>query len=254
MLSMASNANKRILVADDNLAVRIMLEDILSEAGYDIVTAEDGQKAFDALKDGKFDLVILDLLMPQKSGFEILEWLREQKKQPMVLVHTGIFRSPEEIERLRKLGAKGYIYKSAPVEEILYRVNRALYPITQDTRKYPRVPVNLNIEYRINSKWHQAFTSTIGSGGMFIRTINPPESGTPIAIKFRLPETGKVVEAMAKVVWRNEYNPESKKSTLPGMGVKFEEINENVRTEIAQFVEERLEKDHIWSHAPTKAP
>ncbi len=243
---MASHGNKRILVADDNLAVRIMLEDILSEAGYDIVTAEDGRKAFDALQNEKFDLVILDLLMPQKSGFEILEWLQQQKKTPLVLVLTGIFRSPKEIERLRNLGAKGYIYKSAPVEEILYRVNRVMYPVNQDTRKYPRVPVNLNIEYRINSKWHQAFTSTIGGGGMFIRTINPPDSGTPIAVKFRLPETGKTVEAMAKVVWSNEYNPESKKSTLPGMGVKFEDINENARVEIAGFVEEKLEKDYIW--------
>lgn len=223
-----------------------MLEDILSEAGYEIVTAEDGQKAFDALQSEKFDLVVLDLLMPQKSGFEILEWLREQSNRPLVLVLTGIFRSPREIERLRNLGAKGYIYKSAPVEEILYRVNRVMYPVSRDTRKHPRVPVNLNIEYRLNSKWRQAFTSTIGGGGMFIRTINPPESGTPIAIKFRLPETGKTVEAMGKVVWSNEYNPESRKSTLPGMGVKFEDINENARAEITQFVEEKLEKDYIW--------
>ena len=65
--------NKRILVADDNEAVRIMLEDILNEAGYKVSTSQDGLETIEALQKGVFDVVILDLLMPHKSGFEILE-------------------------------------------------------------------------------------------------------------------------------------------------------------------------------------
>jgi len=238
--------NRRILVADDNLAVRIMLEDILSEAGYDIVCAEDGEQAFRRLDGEKFDLVILDLLMPQKSGFEILEWLKDRGSKPMVLVLTGIFRNPKEIDRLKQLGAKGYIYKSAPVEEILYRVNRSLFPLQHDTRKYPRVPVNIGIEFRINSKWQQAYTSTLSGGGLFIRTINPPKTGTPINVKFRLPEAENLVEAGGMVVWSNEYNPDSRKTSLPGMGVRFDEIGESEKKEIGVYIRKKLEKDFTW--------
>jgi len=243
---MYSEKSKRILIADDNLAVRIMLEDILSEAGYEIFTAEDGQKTTDALEKENFDLVILDLLMPHKSGFEILEWIKDQPKKPLVLVLTGIFRSQNEIERLKKLGAKGYIYKSAPVEEILYRVNGVLFPIQNDTRKYPRVPVNIGVEFQINSKWHQAYTSTLGAGGLFIRTINPPETGTPIAVKFRLPDLGKTVEVDGMVVWSNDYKPDSKKTSLPGMGVRFDKIEKEDHREINRYIKEKLDKDFTW--------
>ena len=243
---MLNQKPKRILVADDNLAVRIMLEDVLGEAGYEIFTAEDGQKTFDALQKEKFDLVILDLLMPHKSGFEILEWVREQPSKPLVLVLTGIFRSQNEIERLKNLGAKGYIYKSAPVEEIHYRVNGVLVPIQNDPRKHPRVPVNIGVEFKINSKWHQTYTSTLGGGGIFIRTINPPKEGTYIAIKFRLPEIGKTVEVEGVVVWSNEYNPEGKKTSLPGMGVRFDKITREDHQEINRYVKEKLDKDFTW--------
>ena len=244
--SLTDTINKRILVADDNEAIRIMLEDILSEAGYPVTTTQDGQETYNALVSDRFDLVILDLLMPQKSGFEILEWLKEQKKSPMVLVLTGIFKSPREIERLKKLGAKGYIYKSAPVEEILFRVNRVLFPVQDDTRKFPRVPVNITVEYRIDSRWHQAYSSTLGSNGLFIRTVNPPEKGSQIVVKFAIPERGYSVQVSGTVVWSNEYEAGGKKTALPGMGVKFEGIVDDDRQEIESFIQEQLSKEMIW--------
>lgn len=238
--------NKRILVADDNEAVRIMLEDILNEAGYKVSTSQDGQETFEALQRDAFDVVILDLLMPHKSGFEILEWLKGQKSRPTVIVLTGIFRSPKEIERLRLLGAKGYIYKSAPVEEILFRVNRVLFPQGSDTRKYPRVPVNISVEYRLNSRWHQAYSSTLSGNGLFIRTINPPEQGSPIYVKFVLPEAGKMVHAEGTVVWSNEYDVASRKTSFPGMGIEFQKINDSDRKEIMDYIRGQLEKEHVW--------
>ena len=238
--------NRRILVADDNEAVRIMLEDILSEAGYRVTTALDGRETLDLLQKDKFDLVVLDLLMPHKSGFEVLEWLKQKSTRPTVLVLTGIFRSPKEIDRLRKLGAKGYIYKSAPVEEILFRVNRVLFPTMRDTRKYPRVPVNISVEYKLNSTWLQAYSSTLSGDGLFIRTVNPAEEGVPIIVKFTLPEAGRQVMAEGTVVWSNEYHVSSRKTSFPGMGVKFNEISDPDRRHIMNYIHDQLSKEHIW--------
>jgi len=237
---------KRILVADDNEAVRVMLEDILSEAGYKVETAVDGLETFNMLRKEEFDLVILDLLMPQKSGFEILEWLSWQDSHPMVLVLTGIFKSPKEIDRLKQLGAKGYIYKSAPVEEILFRVNRVLFPLEKDTRKYARVAVNIPVEYRLNAYWHQAYSSTLSENGLFIRTINPMERGTSIWVKFTLPELDRVVQAAGIVVWSNEYDSIGRKTSLPGMGIIFNEIEEGDRRALMEFIEDQLNKELMW--------
>lgn len=242
----SASIRKRILVADDNEAIRIMLDDILQEAGYEVVTAIDGQETQDFLRKQKFDLVILDLLMPKISGFEILEWLQPQSKKPPVMVLTGIFRSKKEIERLKQLGAKGYIYKSAPVEEILYRVNKVLFPVERDTRKHPRIPVNISVEYKLDSRWLQAYSSTLGGNGMFIRTVNPPQKGVPITVKFTIPEIEKQVQVEGLVAWSNEYDMHSKKTSFPGMGVEFKNLDETIRSELLKYIEDQIAKDHIW--------
>ena len=236
-----------ILVADDNLAVRIMLEDILTEAGYAVTTTQDGQDTMTCLDDTSFDLVILDLLMPKLSGFEIMERLRDRKTMPPILVLTGIFKSATEIERVRRLGAKGYIYKSAPVEEILFRVNRALFsPKASDSRGAPRIPVSLPVEFCVEGKWLSAYTGTLSTKGLFIRTVDPLPAGTSLSLKFSVINSTLPLEIEAQVVWCNEYNPHEKKTSLPGMGVVFASVEREHLEALEVFIADRMEKDLTW--------
>ena len=127
---MAENSPKRILVADDTRFFCAVLEDLLTSEGYEVVLAYDGLEALQKTKDEMpgLDLLILDLLMPKMTGFDVL---REVRKEPdgaelAVLAITGVFKQSSEIEMLKKLGALGYISKSSPPEEILRRVKHAL--------------------------------------------------------------------------------------------------------------------------------
>lgn len=237
----------KILVTDDNLAIRIMLEDILSEAGYSVKIASDGEEAIEILGKNDFDLLILDLLMPKKSGFEVLDYLSAEKgRKPLVLVLTGIFKSQKEIDRLRKLGAKGYIYKSAPIEEILYRVNMVLFPTEKNTRNSPRIPISIAVDYKHDGEWFTTYTATLSSGGMFLRTVNIFKEGTELFMKFVLPEVNRTISTEGKVIWSNEYSPESRKRSLPGMGVIFKNLPDATQGTLDSFITKKISSDLMW--------
>ncbi|MFO8058673.1 MAG: response regulator [bacterium] len=245
-----SNVRKRILVADDTLPMRIMLQDVLSEAGFDVVTASDGEEAWSTICDDAegFDLYIIDLLMPKVTGFEILERL-EPYKDPVnkkVLVVTGIFKSQKEINRLKELGALGYITKTALVDEILFRVNQVFYYGHENTRKYPRLLKSLPVDYQAGENTVSSYTSNLSLGGAFIRTINPMPEGEEIDLSFRIPDINLSVEATARVAWTNEYETYRKKSCLPGMGVEFVNIDSEILDSMDYFIQDQLEKEPVW--------
>jgi uncharacterized protein (TIGR02266 family) len=247
---MAALGKKRILVADDTPPMRIMLEDVLNEAGYEVATASDGEEAWNKIIGEKqgWDLVVLDLLMPKMTGFEILNRLKKETGRAVspILVITGIFKSDKEIERLRELGAIGYLTKTALVDEILFRVNRVFHRGTAEARRFPRLLLALPVDYCCGENWLSNYTSTVSAGGCFIRTVDPLPKGQLTEVKFRLPETDGEVNARAKVVWVNEYDLHRKKIALPGMGVAFEKIDPLVQKKLDVFIKERMKKEPMW--------
>jgi CheY-like chemotaxis protein len=80
---------KSVLVVDDTSDVRLVLNAVLTQCGYSVTEAEDGQEALDILADKKFDLMILDLMMPRLTGEEVLEQLKYQdrlKEMPVIVL------------------------------------------------------------------------------------------------------------------------------------------------------------------------
>ena len=80
----------RILIADDEKDVRVMLGELLKEAGYLVDLAEDGKEALDKLEDRKTDLLVLDLMMPRIDGWAVLASLKERHDPVPVVVVTGV--------------------------------------------------------------------------------------------------------------------------------------------------------------------
>ena len=72
---------RRILVVDDESQIRSMLHDMLTRAGYDVTEAADGKQAIDILRKDNFDVVVADILMPEKDGLEVIMYL--QRESPL---------------------------------------------------------------------------------------------------------------------------------------------------------------------------
>jgi two-component system sensor histidine kinase/response regulator len=113
----------QILVVDDNEMNRDMLSRRLKREGYTILVAEDGYQALDMIKSHKFDLILLDIMMPGLSGFEMLPMIRENytlAELPIIMA-TAKDQSEDIVEGLR-LGANDYVTKPIDFPVLLARI------------------------------------------------------------------------------------------------------------------------------------
>ncbi len=106
-----TNEQKKILIAEDDPFLSKVLGSILLEEGFAITKAADGAKALENIKNNNYTLILLDLIMPVKSGFEVLEALKKDNVKTPVLVFSNLSQEKDKEECLA-LGAKDYFIKS----------------------------------------------------------------------------------------------------------------------------------------------
>jgi two-component system sensor histidine kinase ChiS len=118
----------RVLIAEDDLILADIYKTQLQTSGITVLHCKDGQETVDKLKEFSPDLILLDLMMPNLSGFDVIQQVRAMSdiKQPKILVLTAL-NEPEDKDRALKLGADEYLMKSGvALEEVLASVQRAL--------------------------------------------------------------------------------------------------------------------------------
>lgn len=105
--------SKVVLLVEDNDFIRNMYQLKLAKADFSVVEAVDGQMALDKISEHKPDLVLLDLMMPNVSGVDVLKQLKKQGVVPglPVIVLTNVM-DPQTIEVAKQLGARDYIVKT----------------------------------------------------------------------------------------------------------------------------------------------
>jgi DNA-binding response OmpR family regulator len=115
----------KILIAEDDANIRLGLTATLESEGYAVTAAVDGAQALKLFAQGKFELVILDVMMPKSSGYDVCRELRGRGERVPVLFLTA---KGEEIDKVvgLKLGADDYVTKPFGVHELLARVEALL--------------------------------------------------------------------------------------------------------------------------------
>lgn len=124
MMIKAPEDKPTILIVDDEENVRRLLRQVLEGANYKVVTASTGDEAFDKVTTSEINLVLLDIIMPGKDGYQTLELIREKSNIPVIMV-TGLGDLPSLRSSLR-LGADDYIKKPFRSKELLARINAKL--------------------------------------------------------------------------------------------------------------------------------
>lgn len=112
---------KKILIIEDDESIAEIQKDYLEMSGYSVDCAYDGESGMQKYLSAQYSLVILDLMIPKMSGFEILDKIAEKKKIPVIIVSAR----DEELSKIKglNLGADDYITKPFGMGELLARVN-----------------------------------------------------------------------------------------------------------------------------------
>ena len=150
-----------ILVVDDDDGIRLLVKKYLSENNYLITTAENAEEAFKITQIIKFDLIILDIMMPGKSG---LEFIKENKKileTPIILL-TAKGQANERVEGL-ETGADDYLPKPFEPKELILRIQNIISKTKKKDQKhvveFENIKIDLNkqiilkkdVEFKINN-------------------------------------------------------------------------------------------------------
>lgn len=122
---MSSDAKMRILVVDDDRLIRWSLQSALSSEGYDVTTLDSAEQALAQLETNRFDLAIVDVMLPQMDGLELVERMRSVCPGIKTLVITGQ-RSGDTERRVLEQGALAYVEKPFSVKELSGLVKQAL--------------------------------------------------------------------------------------------------------------------------------
>ncbi len=119
------NRQIRILVVEDEEAIRTGLIDVLVFHGYDADSAATGPDGLEKALTGKFDLILLDIMLPGMDGYEICDRIRtEDRKQPIIMLTAK--SSDEEIIQGLKLGADDYVPKPFSIQQLVLRIEAVL--------------------------------------------------------------------------------------------------------------------------------
>jgi DNA-binding response OmpR family regulator len=124
----ATNLNekpKKILVVEDEQGLRLVVESEVARAGYDVESVGSGLDAIARLSKERFDLAILDVTLPGKSGLEVLQYIRERQMRTRVIMITGM-EGLSVATKAVKLGADDYIPKPFDAEYLLSSVRAVL--------------------------------------------------------------------------------------------------------------------------------
>lgn len=255
---------KSILVADDSLFFREKLSDALENAGHHVKKVKDGQEAINELTRDRnlYDLMILDLKMPEKDGFEVLDWMENTNRlgAPEVMIVTGACEPDEVLKRLKWQGVNMVLTKEVSPEQIVYTVNRLLFDTGRPAYAPARIPISSKASFvtkeEDDGRGGTGTVLNISETGLYVKTRSPINKGGLIDMKFSLlagdgdgaegeGEEQEGVRVKGEVVWTGGLKAET--AFFRGAGVRFTEVSAKDMERIKGFMETTI-MDFLMNH------
>lgn len=117
---------ERLLIIDDQKEMRQLLKVCIQHKGYEMIEAESGTEALEKIKNQKFDLVLLDIMMPNKDGFEVLKEIRADIDPKLPVIMLTALGETDKVVKGLQLGADDYVVKPFEPRELVARVESVL--------------------------------------------------------------------------------------------------------------------------------
>ncbi|MEX2008211.1 MAG: response regulator [Candidatus Spechtbacterales bacterium] len=125
---------KKVLFIEDEPVLQETLAEALHEAGFEVALAADGEKGLELILANEYDLILLDLILPRRNGFQIMEALKKEGRIPKapIVVLTNL-ESAHDVERVLALGATTYLVKAHYTpSDIVQKIRQMLEKETWD--------------------------------------------------------------------------------------------------------------------------
>ena len=197
----------RILVVDDEEDVRVLHVRILGERGYQVDEARNGQEALQKLAVSSPDLMVLDLMMPEVDGWEVLRRLRGLPDPPPVVIVTALGDYASLSRGIRE-GASAYLIKPFRFNELLATVQAVLassdkkVPAQERRRASRRTLIaQVSVLTRERSPIALGELVDVSEDGAQVRLGLALESGTQVSLAFHVPAGGSALTLEGKVRW-----------------------------------------------------
>ncbi len=190
----ATRAKGRVLVVDDEADIREGLELLLTSEGYTVELAHNGTEGIQKIESGSYDLVLLDLMMPDRSGMEVLHEVRQRDRETPIFMITA-YGSVEAAVNALKLGANDYFSKPWDNEKLMIEIDRM---IARRRLEYENTHLKRALKQRYS------FPNIIGKSERMVRMLDlvgqVASSRSTILITG---ETGTGKELVAKAIHAN---------------------------------------------------
>lgn len=184
-------AKNKILIVDDELSIREVLEILLTRDGYKVSTASGGHEALKMLTDSSYDLVITDIMMPGMTGLELLKAIKEVSPDTLVMTITAHASTETAVEAM-KMGAYDYISKPFNKDEIKLRIKDALEKKRLETE---------NILLKKELRERHTFGSILGNSPEMLKVYDLIEKIGPTKTNVLIEgESGTGKELVAKAI------------------------------------------------------
>lgn len=115
---------QKILIVEDEVVIQSILNELLTEAGYDVTVESDGLAGINAFRKDKYDLILLDIMMPKLDGYAVCKMLRQESKTPIIII-TALDDEKAQIKAF-ELQVDDYITKPFSVKLVLMRIEAVL--------------------------------------------------------------------------------------------------------------------------------
>jgi DNA-binding response OmpR family regulator len=223
----------RILVVEDELPMRTALHDILTDEGYRVLVAEDGERGLSRVAAEKPDLILLDVMLPKLDGFALCAELRRLANPTPVLMLTAKGQIEDRVQGL-DAGADDYLVKPFSTEELLARVRALLRRIQRPARAVPSLALGeVRIDFVQKKAWRGRKPLHLTAKEFAVLQLLAEAGGEPVSRERFLdrvwgytafPTTRTVDNHIASVRAKIEKNPDEPRwiQTVHAIGYRLE--------------------------------
>jgi DNA-binding NtrC family response regulator len=212
---------KRVLVVDDNEAIRALVSNMFLRLGLEATSADGAEKGFNLFLKKRFDLVITDFEMPGMNGIDLATQIKEISPSARVVLMTGQDKSVVQ-EKVQGNHLDHVLFKPFRLGEIKDLIKKMDTDLKNDKefRKYPRKPCNTKVYFTTQNEYYEGLTKNISRGGVFIEIKDKFNVGQSIKLVIPATESEQNILRKGQVVH----------DSFSGFGIKFNGAIENGRT------------------------